>query len=137
MRRGFWLLALPAPSFAISDGLSAILPELAVGGAQIAGMMMLFHAAITGVKLLHVNFMSNQELTEGPSIDNFTKFTPVTTADEWSEMSTHLDYQLDGNSGESVSQLNNDLDSNDPGLNFDQFDIIDDFDSGSGPEWQK
>lgn len=81
MRRGLWLFLLPAPAFALSAGLSAMLPELAKGAATIAGMMLLFHASIAGVKMLHVNFMTDSEIMDGPAIQDFTKYSPVTTGE--------------------------------------------------------
>jgi hypothetical protein len=134
MRRGVVLLFMPAPAFALSDAMSALLPTLLEGGATVAGMMLLFHASIAGVKMLHLNFMSDQEISDGPAIQDFSTFTPVTTESEWSEMSTHLDYHSD------PSALPDDRiepDYHDPGLRFDHIELDDSFDAGSGPDWSR
>lgn len=136
MWRGLWLLLLPAPAFALSPALQALLPTLAEGGATIAGMMLLFRAAIAGVKMLHLNFMSDQEITDGPAIQDFTKFSPVTTDEEWSAMTTHLDFVVEGDGGAS-SQALQQVAHHDPGLRFDHIEIDGDFEAGSGHDWEQ
>lgn len=136
MWRGLWLLLLPAPAFALSPAFQTLLPTLAEGGATIAGMMLLFHASIAGIKMLHVNFASDQEITDGPAIQDFTKYSPVTTDEQWAQMTTHLDFGVEGDGGASEQALQQ-SEYHDPGLRFDHIELNDEFESGSGHDWEQ
>lgn len=97
MWRGWLLLFVASPAFALSDGLQSILSSLLPDALAIAGAIFAAHVAMVAIKVIFLNFVHQDEVGEVSA--SFEKFSIVESNTDWSAMATHLDFHVEAPSG--------------------------------------
>lgn len=110
-----FLLLVASPAFALPSAVVAPLADMAVNAASVAGLVFVAYVGIAALKMMLLNFVPQDEISEVDSLLEFKALPPSGT--DWAKMATKIDYFVEARGPDLV------LPDIDPSLLVDYDDI--------------
>ena len=94
------LLLVASPAFALPSAVLQPLADMALNAASVAGLVFVAYVGIAALKMMLLNFVPQEEISEVDSLLEF-KALPQSATD-WSKMSTKIDYFVEARGSDAV-----------------------------------
>lgn len=94
------LLLVASPAFALPSAVLQPLADMAANAASVAGLVFVAYVGIAALKMMLLNFVPQEEISEVDSLLEF-KALPQSATD-WSKMSTKIDYFVEARGSDAV-----------------------------------
>ena len=95
-----FLLLVASPAFALPQSVLAPLADMAVNAASVAGLAFVAYVGIAAIKMMLLNFVPEEEISEVDSLLEF-KALPDSGTD-WAKMSTKIDFYAEARGPDGV-----------------------------------
>lgn len=94
------LLLVASPAFALPSAVLAPLADMAVNAASVAGLVFVAYVGIAALKMMLLNFVPQEEISEVDSLLEFSALPQSGT--DWSKMATKIDYFVEARGPDAV-----------------------------------